>query len=157
ARAGLLSTLELAYPLLVLGLAVLTGLAAVGLVCRRRSPGRIRSALARGVLVGATTLIGVSCGELSSGIYLSWVRRVPRLAMVDGSPRPSSASDDVTIVVVGESSAEGVPYRDWLSVGKIVAWQLRSLLPQRMFRVEIQARAGWTLEQMHQKLAESRR
>ena len=52
------------------------------------------------------------------------------------------------------SRAEGVPYRDWLSVGKIVAWQLRRVIPQRMFHVEVQARAGWTLEQMHQKLAE---
>ena len=50
-----------------------------------------------------------------------------------------------------------MPYRDWLSVGKIVAWQLRRLFPQRMFHVEVQARPGWTLEQMHQKLAESRR
>ena len=63
----------------------------------------------------------------------------------------------MTLVVVGESSAEGVPYRDWLSVGKIVVWQLRRLFPQRMFHVEVQARPGWTLEQMHQKLAESRR
>ena len=63
----------------------------------------------------------------------------------------------MTLVVVGESSAEGVPYRDWLSVGKIVVWQLRRLFPQRMFHVEVQARAGWTLEKMHQKLAESRR
>src|SRR5262245_18134218 len=54
ARAALLALLELAYPLVALGLVVLTGVAVVGLVCRRRSPGRIRSALARGVLVGAT-------------------------------------------------------------------------------------------------------
>jgi lysophospholipase L1-like esterase len=60
-------------------------------------------------------------------------------------------------VVVGESSAEGVPYRDWLSLGKIVVWQLRHLFPERMFHLEVQARAGWTLEQAHQKLAESRR
>ena len=111
----------------------------------------------RTVLVGTTTLLGLMLAEAAAGAYLSWTHRVPRLAMAEGGPRPRDAGDDVTIVVVGESSAEGVPYRDWLSVGRIVAWQLRRLFPQRMFHVEIQARAGWTLEQMHQKLAESRR
>jgi lysophospholipase L1-like esterase len=109
------------------------------------------------ILIAATTLIGLILGEIAAGAYLAWVHRVPRLAMVDGGPRPTGASGDVTIVVVGESSAEGVPYRDWLSVGKIVAWQLRRLFPQRMFHVEIEARAGWTLEQMHQRLAGQRR
>jgi lysophospholipase L1-like esterase len=69
----------------------------------------------------------------------------------------SQDHDDIHIVVVGESSAEGVPYRDWVSVGKIVTWQLRTQIPDRMFHLEVQARAGWTLEQMHQKLAEIRK
>ena len=57
------------------------------------------------------------------------------------------------IVVVGESSAEGVPYQKYLSVGEIVAWQLRKAIPGRTFRVENQARSGTRLEHMHQRLA----
>jgi lysophospholipase L1-like esterase len=81
---------------------------------------------------------------------------MPRLAMVAAPARTARTSADATIVVLGESSAEGVPYRDWLSVGKIVVWQLRRLFPGQMFHLEVQARPGWTLEKMHQKLAETR-
>jgi lysophospholipase L1-like esterase len=70
--------------------------------------------------------------------------------------RVARAEGDVHIVVVGESSAEGVPYRDWMSIGRVVAWQLRRAVPWRMFHVEVQARPGWTLETMHQRLVESR-
>jgi lysophospholipase L1-like esterase len=155
-RVALLSALEAGYPLLALGLLVLTGLAVAALVFGCRAPSRARTILARGTMVGTTTLIGLILAESTVAVYLSWLHRVPRLAMVDAPPRPASANDDATIVVAGESSAEGVPYRDWLSVGKIVVWQLRRLFPRRMFHLEVQARAGWTLEQMHQKLAESR-
>jgi hypothetical protein len=56
-------------------------------------------------------------------------------------------------VVIGESSARGYPYQPWLSVGQIVAWQLEKALPGRRFRVDVRARVGADLEQMHQDLA----
>jgi lysophospholipase L1-like esterase len=155
-RVALLSALEMGYPLLVLSLLVLSALAVATLVLRGRLTPRIRALLARGSLVGCTTLIGLVLAESCVAMYLTWLHRVPRLAMIDAPPRQAGANDDASIVVVGESSAEGVPFRDWMSVGKIVVWQLRRLFPQRMFHLEVQARAGWTLEQMHQKLAESR-
>lgn len=155
-RVALLSALETGYPLLVVGLLVLTGLAVSTLLFGHRLTGRARTILTRGTMVGITTLIGLILAELTVAVYLSRLHRVPRLGMVDAPSRQAGANDDATIVVVGESSAEGVPFRDWLSVGKIVVWQLRRLFPQRMFHLEVQARAGWTLEQMHQKLAESR-
>jgi lysophospholipase L1-like esterase len=155
-RVALLSALETGYPLLVLGLLVLTGLAVAALALGRRLPSRTRTILARGTMVGTTTLISLILAESTVAVYLSWLHRVPRLGMVHAPPRQAGGNDDATIVVVGESSAEGVPFRDWLSVGKIVVWQLRRHFPERMFHLEMQARAGWTLEQMHQKLAESR-
>ncbi len=155
-RVALLSALESGYPLLVLGLLLLSGLATAALLLRRRLSGRIRAILARGTLVGVATLIGLILTESTVAVYLSWLHRVPRLRMVNAPSRQAGANDDASIVVVGESSAEGVPFRDWLSVGRIVVWQLRRVFPQRMFHLEVQARAGWTLEQMHQKLAESR-
>jgi lysophospholipase L1-like esterase len=157
ARAALLSTAEVAYAMFAPAVAALSALAMSALALRRRLSRRVRSALMAVVVVGSISLVGLMLAEAAAAAYLSWAHRVPRLAMADGGPRRLGTGDDATIVVVGESSAEGVPYRDWLSVGKIVAWQLRRLFPQRMFHVETQARAGWTLEQMLQKLAEPHR
>ena len=156
-RAAGLAFLERVYPLAAFALVTLTCSALAALVRLRRSRRRLRPILARGTLVGATTLLGLLLAEGSAAVYLAWVHRAPRLAMTGGPSSPSGSGGDATIVVVGESSAEGVPYRDWLSVGKIVVWQLRRLFPQRMFHLEVQARPGWTLEQMHQKLAETAR
>ncbi len=154
-RAAMLTALEQGHPLLIFGLLGFFALCLAGLLLKRRVPGKARSMLARATLAGFVTLMALIVVECSVAFYLSWVHRLPRLAMAHGSPKPA-ASGDAMILVVGESSAEGVPYRDWLSVGKIVVWQLRRLFPQRMFHLEVQARAGWTLEKMHQKLAESR-
>jgi lysophospholipase L1-like esterase len=155
-RSTVLSVLEVLYPLLFIGLISMTGLSLFGLIVRRGRHARLRSLPARGVLAGTTTLLVLIFAEGTSALYLGWLHRLPRLAMAATPPRQAAANDDATVVVVGESSAEGVPYKDWFSVGKIVVWQLRRAIPQRMFHLEVQARAGWTLEQMHQKLAESR-
>ena len=132
ARAALLTVLERLYPFLVVGLLALLGLTLAGLLVSWRVGGRTRWIMARASLMGIATLLVLSAVEGSVNVYLSWLHRLPHLAMLNGAPRPAS-SDHVTLVVVGESSAEGVPYRDWLSVGKIVAWQLRRLLPSACF------------------------
>ncbi len=155
-RAKLLACLAVGYPILAAGVILLAGLAAIGLFTARRRRGRLRAVLARIALVATTGLFGLCAAEIAVGFYMGWVHRAPRLAMRDSPAPQAGSSDDVSIVIVGESSAEGVPYRDWLSAGRVVVWQLRRLFPQRMFHIEVQARAGWTLEQMHQKLAESR-
>jgi lysophospholipase L1-like esterase len=155
ARAAVLAALEQGYPVLVIGLVVLTALFLALFVWRRRLLGRARSMAARATVAGSSVLLVLMVVECSVAAYLSWLHRMPRLAMVNAPPRTASTSADATIAVVGESSAEGVPYRDWLSVGKIVVWQLRRLFPGQMFHLEVQARPGWTLEKMHQKLAET--
>jgi hypothetical protein len=70
--------------------------------------------------------------------------------------RFSEPSDqrDINVVVLGESSAEGVPYNGWLSIGAIVTWQLDELLPGKHARLHLLARMGDTLELQHRKLAE---
>jgi hypothetical protein len=62
--------------------------------------------------------------------------------------------EECRIVVLGGSSALGEPYRPWLSVGQIVAWQLQRAVPGRRFECEILAQLGHSLEQQHHKLAE---
>jgi lysophospholipase L1-like esterase len=135
-----------------------------------------KSPLARRILARVTLVWGalLVCFLLSEGAawgVLVWKHRMPSMPIWPVPENPSgmapsigsertlagvkreSPNQDVHVVVVGESSAEGVPYRDWVSVGKIVVWQLRKSIPTRMFHLENQARAGWTLEQMHQRLA----
>ncbi len=59
----------------------------------------------------------------------------------------------VDVLVIGESSARGVPYDEWLSVADIVAWKLGEVFPQRTFQIENQAAPGLSLQAMHTKLA----
>lgn len=61
---------------------------------------------------------------------------------------------DVRILVLGESSAFGIPYSDYTSVGRIVAWQLEREIPGRRFHVDMLANSGDHLEHQHQKLSQ---
>jgi len=64
---------------------------------------------------------------------------------------------DVDLVIVGESSAQGVPFQKWLSIDRIVAWQLQNVIPQRPIRLTSLARSGETLEEQHKHLESLRR
>ena len=163
-RLGFLIALHSGY-LAVLAIALL-GLVVLGWLCWRqwRSPSRrVHPALARGLISCMAILTALGLAEITAAIWLRWTHRVPVLpvsipAEPESTPNlPTRLGSDehgaVLIVVVGESSAEGVPYREYLSVGEIVAWQLRKAIPGRTFRVENQAQSGTRLEQMHQKLA----
>ena len=94
--------------------------------------------------------------------YSASPRSVPRpgsAGSIDCRPLPTKFVEQagpgqrIPIVVIGESSALGVPYEDWLSVGAIVGRELERAIPSRRFRVEILAEKGATLEAMHLKLA----
>lgn len=63
------------------------------------------------------------------------------------------ADRPIRITVLGESSAEGVPYNQWLSIGKTVAWGLGRAIPGRRFQEVVLANSGDTLEIQHRKLA----
>ena len=63
----------------------------------------------------------------------------------------------MSVVVLGESSAVGVPYESWFSVGKIVAWQLEQAIPGKRFRLELVAELSDTLAGQIKKLAGVRR
>ena len=58
----------------------------------------------------------------------------------------------IDLVVVGESSAEGVPFQSYVSVGRMVAWQFAKVLPERAIHLKLVARSGDTLEKQHQMM-----
>jgi hypothetical protein len=83
-----------------------------------------------------------------------------RLAPFATAPNlPSDFADppgdsDIDLVVLGESSAQGVPFQQWVSIGRLVAWKMEEALRGRTVRLRIVARSGDTLERQHQALAD---
>ena len=126
------------------------GRARPGGVCAPGAPPRVpRPIAARLWLLCASSLISLGGVELAAAVWLAWLHRLPVLP----TRLAESPPDEASIVVIGESSARGYPYQPWLSVGQIVAWQLQQALPGRRFTVDVRARVGANLEQMHQALA----
>ena len=116
-----------------------------------RSRSRSRSTPARWLLLCGSIVLGLVMAEAVAVVWLSWVHRLPALSRHFSGP--AHPRNEILIVVIGESSALGVPYDGWLSIGMIVGRELQKAIPSRRFRVEILAEKGATLEAMHQKLA----
>ena len=118
------------------------------LLVRARRAGSRRPTAARLLLLCMSTLFCLGLIESASAVWLAWAHRFPAL------PTQFSASlrDELHIAVIGESSAKGQPYQEWLSIGPIVAWKLQAELPGRRVVADVLAREGATLEEMHQKL-----
>jgi hypothetical protein len=134
---------------------------------RRRDRGLLKRS-ARWMLLASSGLLGLVTMELGSASRLRFLARLPVLPTRFAQPairvsttsdqgnlgehgqasRTSSSvsADDLYIVVVGESSAIGVPYQPWLSVGQLVGWQLEQVFPGRTIRVEVRAEGGICLE-----------
>jgi hypothetical protein len=119
------------------------------LIARSRRSGRMRPAFVRGFLICGSCLVSLISLEAGSAGWRAWIHRFPSLPVKFESAPP----DEFRIVVLGESSALGEPYRPWLSVGQIVAWQLGQTVTTRRFECEILAWLGDSLEDQHRKLA----
>ena len=57
------------------------------------------------------------------------------------------------LIIVGESSAQGVPYNAWVSIGHMIAWKLTEAVPTLRVRPQVLANSGETIEQQHHRLA----
>jgi hypothetical protein len=119
------------------------------LLVRARARGTSGPRLERACLLCVSCLLALVPLELGAASWRAWTHRFPRLP-TNFEP---SALGEYRILVLGGSSALGEPYRPWLSVGQIVAWQLQQAVPERQFVCEILAWLGETLEAQHQKLA----
>jgi hypothetical protein len=145
-------------------------------VLRARRRGVKLEWVPRALLLSVTVLVGLLLSEVAAALRQASIQRTAVLPA--GAPKPSREAPDplrvvrhqeialptafrdapgddpVNLVVVGESSAEGVPYHFWISVGTILAWQLEQAIPAHRFRLEVVATSGVTLESQHRKLAE---
>jgi hypothetical protein len=132
----------------------LLAVACLGLGLVRPRAARTRRPIRRrAVLLGAASLLALVPLELGAAAWRAWMHRLPHLPS-HFLPAPPT---EYRIVVLGGSSALGEPYRPWLSVGQIVAWQLQQAVTDRVFECEILAWLGETLEMQHHKLAAVKR
>jgi hypothetical protein len=140
--------------------------------CARRSDRARRAKGLRSAVLASIGLGALVATELVSATILRREQRIPNLPTVfeNSSSKRSSRSStnhatpgarsgshssapgadepgEITLAVVGESSAQGEPYQPWLSVGQIVAWQLERALPGRTIHLDLFAEGGICLEQ----------
>jgi hypothetical protein len=175
ARLLVLSALEFIYG--VTWVASFLGTACFGLIwLRARRARNSHPVVARTLLVCGSFLVA---GVLAEAGSAAWQRRflasaplpVTGLGTTDDSDSswrlPASLEDSelpthffdsgdqrtIDIAVLGESSAEGVPFQKWISVGKIVAWQLGKAIASRSVNLNVLARSGDTLQAQHRALA----
>lgn len=120
---------------------------------RRRSGGRTGRGWLRMLTACAACLVALVALETGSAAWRAWLHRMPVLP-TKFEPSPPG---EYRIVVLGGSSALGEPYRPWLSVGQIVAWQLGLAVPDRRFECQILAWLGESLEKQHRKFARIQR
>jgi hypothetical protein len=116
---------------------------------RRSHGGTASRGSLRAIAFGLACLVSLVVLELGSVAWRGWMHRMPALPTTF-EPSPPG---EYRILVLGGSSALGEPYRPWLSVGQIVAWQLQQAAPDRRVECEILAWLGESLEQQHRKLA----
>jgi hypothetical protein len=129
-------------------------IASAWLLLRSRSNGLRADAVARVALLCGSAAIAVVGLELAAAAWLAWVHRFPTLP----TKFPvAPGRDELSLVVIGGSSALGYPYDSALSVGHIVAWQLEEAAPGRRVVLDIRAQLGKNLEDMHTRMAELRR
>jgi lysophospholipase L1-like esterase len=168
-----LIALEIAYWLVAL--LTLLGIVALGLLRLRVPRYRRHPAISRGLLLCVSLIFGLIASET---VGVIWQFRSNQLTAVpigglrlksistQSSPAVLTSRDvplpttfaeakkdgEIDLVVVGESSAQGVPYDFWVSIGHIIGWQLKEAIPGRTIRLNIVALSGDTLEKQHAKL-----
>ena len=127
----------------------------VWLLIRARQRGQRRPMGARLALLCGSAGLAVLGLELAASAWLAWVHRLPHLPT--DFPRSATVGDEVSLVVIGGSSAMGYPYDPTISIGQIVAWKLEQARPGRRVDLDIRANLGRNLEDMHKELATLRR
>jgi hypothetical protein len=170
-----LIALEIAYGVTA-SLSLLGTLVLAFLLIRRPVNGKSQPAVARGFILCVTLLCSLAMAEAVCTGWMSWSHRSTAVPVgglgtderSDPSPRfahplqeinlrsnfPDPPGDrEIDLVVMGSSSAQGVPYDRWLSIGKIVAWKLQEAIPERPIHLNVIARAGDTLEMQHKILS----
>lgn len=122
---------------------------------------RARGGVMRGLALSISCLTTLFCLEVAAALWTRSAHQAPALPTTfeDKAPRlrerfdPNDRREDLSIVVIGGSSAHGDPYDKWLSIGTLVGWKVQEAFPERRVKVNVLAEPGASLEIMHKKLA----
>jgi hypothetical protein len=118
---------------------------------RSRRRGRRAPRAARICLLSGSAALSLTALEVLAAAWLAWEHRMP--ALPTRFPEPKGLKDELSLVVIGGSSAVGYPYNPTLSIGQIVAWRIERALPGKKVVLDIRARLGQNTETMHLGLA----
>jgi lysophospholipase L1-like esterase len=176
---GLLNGLEVVYVVTLAACLVgVPALTALVVVSRRR--GVERHWAARGLLLVVSMLFAMAVGEAATAVVQARWGRASVMPAGPFGPELRNQSwllpdttemvalptefpemknpDELDIVVLGESSAEGVPYSLFsISPLAIVKWRLEQENPAKVIRLTTLAFWGQTLEKQHRLLAKLKR
>jgi hypothetical protein len=145
--SGLLRVVFAAYlTILIVSVLVVVGLCLR--LARARRPIRDHEWTLRFLLLSVTGLFCLAMVEGTTVVLQHQSRRMPVLPTVF----PHQTDQSLFAVVLGESSAHGDPYADWLSVGRVVGEELEKALPGRRVDVQVLAQPGATLASMQERL-----
>jgi lysophospholipase L1-like esterase len=128
---------------------------------RSRRNGTNGLSAARGLMLCISSLTAIGAAELIVDARRPLPKRAEMKAEIDAmlpvrfAETPSEPG--LTIAVLGESSALGMPFEMRLSVGKIVAWQLEQAIPGKKLHVDMLAEPGDTLSGQYRKLSRLKR
>jgi lysophospholipase L1-like esterase len=146
--SGLLWVVFAGY-LTTLIVSVLTIVGLGARLARSRQPIRNRARIGRFLLLAVT---GLFCLAMVEGMTLTLRHGANRMPVLPTKFQPR-ADSSLFAVVIGESSAYGYPYADWLSIGEVVGQGLRDAFPDRRVDVKVLAQPGATLATMQERLA----
>ncbi len=125
-------------------------LVSIWLVIRARRRGARRPMLARLALLCGSAGLAILGLEMAAAVWLAWTHRMPSLPTE--FPRSTTSREELSLVVIGGSSAMGYLYDPTISVGQVVAWKLEQALLGRRVDLDIRAGMGKNLEDMHKGL-----
>lgn len=156
-----------ALVLVPIGLAAST---AVGVRARRRGDRRRAARSGRvflvclGLLIGLCLCEAVCAWELHEQARLDHPSSFEAKADEEQTPAPDDArplrqakemksdGDAIDVATIGGSSARGVPFHPYLSLDRIITWQLGRAFPDKTFREDNRAELGLTLERAIEQL-----
>jgi lysophospholipase L1-like esterase len=142
----LLEAAQVGYGVLLLIVSI-AAIALIVAIARARRRGTRRGGLIRGLAVCLALIVSMALAEGVSAAWLAWTR-VPMPWLKTRFPAKTDPNR-LDILVLGESSAVGVPYDKWFSTPRIVAWKLHEAFSNRTFHIEYLARPGLTLDKVH--------
>ena len=182
-KAGLIFLIALEAVYVMAFAAAVVGTLAFGVLVGRSRRGTSRGSVGRGLLACVSLLVALVAAESATAVWQIRARRTTAMPIggfrrtaaerfantmrISLSPSelgnsipdfPDPPGDrQIDLVMVGESSAQGVPFQKWLSIDRIVAWQLGRVMPGRPIGLISLARSGETLEQQHKRLMQLER